>query len=164
VGDMLASSQPLLVQPLKPLRKIIAAAPRYLNKAGFPQQRSQLAQHQCLLQCDANTGNVISWYGEAQETLPCRLCSPCAEQLLTAALRGLGIVCLAQTHLEKALHHGRLVALAEEMWPSPQGLWLSYPPDSTAEIRLWSQFVIHALGMDNKDDPLRHQFSSQTGH
>lgn len=109
------SGSELVASRLAPMRRLVCAAPAYLERAGYPQHPKELLQHQCLTIRTGPTPH--GWWTfpgvnrGAQLAVSGRLRSDDTEVLLQAALAGLGIVHLASWMVGDLLAAGRLVRL-----------------------------------------------------
>jgi DNA-binding transcriptional LysR family regulator len=110
-GDLVATR-------LAPLRRLVCAAPAYLEKEGRPQTLKQLVEHQCLSVSSKPT--PAGWWTfpalNRGAPLPVSGRFQCddTEALLDAAIAGLGVVHLASWLVGDSLRDGRLVSLFPE--------------------------------------------------
>lgn len=113
----------LVAHELASGRRILAASPDYLARAGMPSQIEDLASHDCLTYRRAETEPV--WVFETPEgrrEVPVRgpLRTTNGEVLREAALAGLGLVLLPAWMIGRDVAAGRLVSCLGDMsaWPA----------------------------------------------
>jgi DNA-binding transcriptional LysR family regulator len=105
----------LLVTHLAPIRRIVCASPKYLERAGRPETPIDLLEHNCLTKA---SNHVSSGWWEFADTprdfasrIKGSLRSDDTGVLLEAAVEGVGIVYLGSWLVSEAIRDGRLVAL-----------------------------------------------------
>jgi DNA-binding transcriptional LysR family regulator len=107
-GDLIATR-------LAPMRRLVCAAPAYLNRAGRPDTLKQLVEHECLTVSSKPTPPGWWTFPGLNRGAPLpvsgRLQCDDTEALLDAAIAGLGIVHLASWLVADAVNDGRLVSL-----------------------------------------------------
>jgi len=103
----------VVAQPLKPYRRILAAAPGYLDRNGRPESPDQLRDHACLGLSYWRT-EVLHWSLAGPDGQTCkievngRFTANQGRALRTAALHGAGIVLQPELLLAEDLAAGRL--------------------------------------------------------
>ncbi|WP_118134592.1 LysR family transcriptional regulator [Oceanicella sp. SM1341] len=124
---------------LCPVRRVIVAAPRYLEAWGRPDSPEDLARHVCIAY-DAQGGPEIWDFARGSMRRRARagaeLSANNGELIARMAENGEGIALLPRFIVEPALAEGRLVTLLEG-WSLPE-LWLTlyYPPYERLPMRL----------------------------
>lgn len=107
-GDLVATR-------LAPLRRLVCAAPAYLEKAGRPDTLKELVDHECLTVSSKPTPPGWWTFPGLNRGAPLpvggRLQCDDTETLLDAAVAGFGVVHLASWLVGDLLHEGRLVPL-----------------------------------------------------
>ncbi|MGF6371623.1 DNA-binding transcriptional LysR family regulator [Paraburkholderia sp. RAU6.4a] len=115
-GDLIATR-------LAPVRRLVCAAPSYLARAGQPETREQLLEHECLTVSSKPTPPGWWTFPGLNRGAPLQVngrfqCDD-TETLVDAAVAGLGIVHLASWLVGDCLRDGRLVSLFPENDGSP---------------------------------------------
>lgn len=96
---------------LAPNRRIICAAPSYLERHGTPRSPADLAEHNCLRLTSVTRWNEWDLGGEAMPALDGNFEANSADAVYHAALAGLGIARLSTYLVDADLRAGRLVRL-----------------------------------------------------
>lgn len=124
----------------------LVAAPGYLNTQGYPQQLSELNQHQCL------PGTLDHWrfkeQGKAVTFRPRgRVQCNSGLALLDAARQGIGIVQLPDYYVQQPLLRGELVELLTDNRPDAEGIWALYPKNRhlTTKVQLLIDYLQQQL-------------------
>lgn len=141
----------LVARPLTPYRRIMAAAPAYLQRHGQPQVPEQLSEHVCLglsywrrhdqwrllgpggdIRTIAVQGKFTANHGDA---------------LRMAALHGVGIVLQPELVLADDLTAGRLQPVLPAWSLAPSPIYLIYAQDRrpSAKLRSMIDFLLHAF-------------------
>jgi DNA-binding transcriptional LysR family regulator len=111
----------LVMRKIVDTRRVICAAPAYLEKHGIPRHPSDLSRHNCLL---LNTsGRAVTWPflgadGINRMEVRGKITSDSADFILEMALAGEGIVRLGDFLVAKGISDGLLVPLLEEQHAS----------------------------------------------
>ncbi len=129
VGDLPDSS--LMARRLGDSRRITAASPAYLARSGLPQHPHELVHHRCL-KFVLPTGSLLEWTFRGPDGVyavrtPCPVRMDQGNQLVEAAIAGLGVVQPLDFMVTDALSDGRLVQiLADFAVPGPpiHAVWL----------------------------------------
>jgi DNA-binding transcriptional LysR family regulator len=108
----------------------VCAAPSYLERAGRPENPSDLTEHACITSLEH--APLKKWrFTRGDETVTVDVSGPIATNLFTlmrrAALEGQGIVRLPSYAVERYIASGELVALFEDQVPDHGGIWALYP-------------------------------------
>lgn len=95
---------------------LLVASPAYLAEQGEPQQPRDLLQHRCLHFRFPHTGKLESWPLIEAESLALPVSMVCnnIETRLCFAQQGLGIACLPDFAIRKAMAEGRLVPVLRD--------------------------------------------------
>lgn len=119
------SDSSLVARRLCPVRRVVVAAPAYLEARGEPQRPEALAAHACLLYHYLPSGDSWRFLGPGGEERAVRVSGPArlnnGEALLTACLAGLGVALLPSFLCGEALRTGRLRRLLPD-WRDPAEL------------------------------------------
>lgn len=158
IGDLEDSS--LIARRLAPVRRVICAAPSYLEAHGAPIHPRELRDRRCLQYGYLATGNV--WRlsgpdGTHDVHLDGILCSNNAEMLCAGAVRGLGIALLPTFIAGPELQEGRLATILADYAAPEIALHALYPPapQVAAKIRLLVDFLRARFGEDPYWDLVR---------
>lgn len=136
IGELADSS--LIVRRLGCTRRIVCAAPSYLEARGRPAVPADLAAHECLIYAQQALGQ--SWRFADGETVVVRgrVRADSGEALFDAAVAGFGVAWLPDFYLGDAIETGRLVEVLADSEPEPVGVWAVYPHRRhlSAKVRL----------------------------
>jgi DNA-binding transcriptional LysR family regulator len=150
IGEMGASD--LVARPLKPYRRILAAAPAYLDRRGRPRSPAELRNHECLgLSYWRSQGfwQLAGPEGEIFEVpVKGRFAANQGAALRMAALCGAGIVLQPELLLAGELAAGRLEPVLPGWAYRPVPMYLVYAPDRrpTAMLRSAIDFLVARFG------------------
>lgn len=134
------------------MKRVLCAAPIYLEKAGTPTSPDDLNRHQCLHYGNLASGNL--WRltspdgGLTSVDVEGALCSNNGEVLKDAAVRGLGVVLLPTFIVGPELQAGRLVTVLNDFAPPEMILCAIYPPARhlSAKVRIFTDFLYERFG------------------
>ena len=149
IGDV--EDPNLVARPLRPYRRIMAAAPTYAARHGLPDHPSQLPDHACL---GLRYWNVNDWQLVGPDDERCRVrvnsrfTANQGDALRIAALNGLGIVLQPEAVLADDVAAGRLVPVLPDWSYKPSPMFLIYAQDSrpTAKLRSAIDFLLGRFG------------------
>lgn len=149
IGELSDSS--LTARRLAPSRRVCAAAPAYLRRAGVPQQPEDLRQHECLIYtylAEAETWHFVCPEGERPIRISGRLRANNGDALRQAALAGFGVTFAPSFLIGPDIAAGRLVPLLEDYWPSDAGIFAVYPAQRhlTPKLRAFIDFLAAKFG------------------
>jgi DNA-binding transcriptional LysR family regulator len=151
IGEIGASS--VVARPLKPYRRILAAAPSYLAQHGRPRTPAHLRDHACLgLSYWGNHGGLWHLVGADSEvcevSVTGRFTSNHGSALRTAALCGAGIILQPELLLAVDLASGRLEHVLPDWSYKPVPMHLVYAQDRrpTAMLRSAIELLIARFG------------------
>ena len=150
VGDMPDSS--LISIRLADNRRRCVAAPRYLQRAGVPQQPADLGRHECLtLSSDASQtrGWAFLVDGVVTHLRPAGRIDCSDGQVLHAwCLQGLGLAWRSTWEVENDIAAGTLVPVLEAFAAPPNGIYAVVPQAKhlPLRVRLWIDFLKHHYG------------------
>ena len=150
VGDMPDSS--LVSVRLADNRRLCVGAPAYLQRAGTPQQPSDLARHECLtLSSDASQtrGWAFQVDGVVSHWRPNGRIDCSDGQVLHArCLQGLGLAWRSTWEVENDIAVGALVPVLEAFAAPPNGIYAVLPQRKhlPLRVRLWIDFLKHHYG------------------
>lgn len=148
VGVSTRTNSRLIMRRLAANRRVICAAPRYLDKHGIPQSPDDLDHHICLGITTRGEFNV--WKFEGPEGIrSMRVRSPIkadsTEALRRLALAGIGIIRMSEILVGQDIRTGRLKALLSE-YNHPEGapLTVVYPSRRLLSpcVRVFVDFLI----------------------
>lgn len=142
----LAESPSLVVRPIIPIKRVLCAAPAYLEKRGVPSHPQDLREHSCLHYGYLAAGS--QWQlGDAKEKYAIAingvLCSNNGEVLRDAAMRGLGIAMLPAFLVREEIQRGELKAIMSDFHLPKLMLSVIYPVNRhlSTKIRLFVKFL-----------------------
>ena len=131
-GDVVGAT--LAGRELRPGRIALVASPDYLARHGKPEKPSDLQRHRCitLVQHD---GQEQPWFfrsddaGDEPRSVRVRgvIRTDDLEQVMAAAVAGLGIAWVPHLPLQPAIADGRMVVLMPELETTGVALWVVYP-------------------------------------
>ena len=123
----------LAARPLRPLRRVLCAAPDYLERHGTPRRPDDLARHNCLVYPQGESlGNWAFEIEGRSVQMPVRgtVRSNSTETLLQLARQGVGIVAMRDYTVTPDLAAGRLVEVLRAFAPaSTAQLYALYLPN-----------------------------------
>ena len=143
----------LVARPLRPYRRILAAAPSYLAKRGQPTHPRELAEHDCLGPSywrRYDHWRLVGPEGEScQVAVQGRFSANQGNTLRMAALNGMGIALQPEAVLADDLAAGRLVPVLPEWSLMPSPMYLVYASDRhpTAKLRTVIDFLLERFGV-----------------
>lgn len=144
----------LVARPLKPYRRIMAAAPAYLSRHGSPQRPEQLSEHLCLglsYWRHHDYWRLLGPGGEIRKVaVQGGFTANHGDALRMAALRGLGIVLQPEVVLSDDLTAGRLLPVLPAWSLAPSPMYLVYTQDRrpTAKLRSVIKFLLETFGTE----------------
>lgn len=142
----------IVVRPLKPYRRTLAAAPGYLKRHGVPKRPEQLADHECLgltYWQRRDRWRLVGPRGEICDVpVRGRLTANHGEAVRAAAVQGLGIALQPEATLANDLATGRLVPVLPAWSLAPSPMYLAYTQDRwpTAKLRSAIDFLMERFG------------------
>lgn len=141
----------LVARRIAPNRRLVCAAPAYLERHGTPQTPHDLARHNCLVLRQNETGGGL-WHfrrGQHPESVKVRgsMSSNDGEVTLNWALDGHGILLRAEWDIAKYLRSGRLTLLLEDYAVPPADIFAIYPERhvASAKVRAFIDFLVEAF-------------------
>ena len=152
IGEINANE--LVARPLRPYRRILAAAPNYLARHGQPEHPEQLNVHSCLglsYWRHHDRWHLIGPDAAIYEvTVKGRFSANQGSALRTAALLGAGIVLQPEMLLADDITAGRLVHVLPEWSFRPTPMYLIYAQDTrpTAKLRSVIDFLVQRFGLE----------------
>jgi len=145
------TSTSLIVHELMPVRRVLCAAPSYLEAQGWPQHPQDLRHHSCLHYGYLATGN--QWIlrgpsGQHQVTVRGTLCSNNGEVLRQAALQGLGIALLPTFIVGDDLQQDALHSLLTDYSAPAIAMSVIYPVNRhlSTKVQLFIEFLQARFG------------------
>jgi len=148
IGELKDSS--LIARKLSMLEVTVCASPDYLAKAGFPETPEDLIHHECLE--FTNWHNQGGWQlmqkqlGQKTRQVP-RFESDNGQALLTAAVKGIGIIMMPNELVRLDIEAGRLTELLKEYAPPARPIYAVYPRERQLAPKLTSfvDFLVRKL-------------------
>jgi len=142
-----------VARPLRPLRMLMCASPRYLRRHGVPRRPADLATHECLgfvYWTHRDRWRLIGPAGEETVRIKSKLTINNGEALRQAALAGAGIVMQSEMLLRDDLKSKALVRVLPRHAPPARAAHLLYLPDRrpTPKLQRFVEFVLQRLGPD----------------
>ena len=144
----------LVARPLRPYRRILAAAPSYLAQHGQPEHPEQLKTHSCLglsYWRHHDRWHLLGPGGESCEvSVAGRFSSNQGSALRNAALHGAGIVLQPEVLLADDITAGRLLPVLPAWSYKPTPMYLIYAQDSrpTAKLRSVIDLLLKHFGLN----------------
>jgi len=129
-------------------RRLLCAAPAYLQRAGLPATPRELSRHACIFirESDETFGSWHLRQGARQETVKVRgpLSSNDGETALAWALDGHGILMRSQWEVAALLREGRLLPVLADWALPPADIYLVFPTRShlSAKTRVLVDFLL----------------------
>ncbi|MFG6486277.1 LysR family transcriptional regulator [Roseateles sp. BYS78W] len=151
IGDVRDTA--LVARPLRPYRRVLAAAPRYLATHGTPDHPDELAQHSCLAiryWRHADSWHLVGPAGEACVVpVAGRFTANEGGALRSAAAAGAGIVLQPEDALADDFASGRLLPVLPAWSFRPTPMHLVYASDRrpTAKLRSAIDFLVGRFGV-----------------
>lgn len=149
IADLKDSS--LIARKLGPSRRVLAAAPSYIEKHGVPSLPADLKEHACLN--FGQTTQLQKWSlrdGEDVITVPINssLCSNNGDVLREAAIAGRGITKLPTFFIGEDIKQGKLKVVLPDNPPTSLGLYALYAPNKymAAKTRVFIDFLVERFG------------------
>ncbi|MBC3863585.1 LysR family transcriptional regulator [Undibacterium jejuense] len=154
IGDIDTSFSELVARPLRPYRRILAAAPIYLAQQGHPEHPEQLSTHSCLGL--SYWRHHDKWHLIGPDAATCeiavsgRFSANQGSALRTAALLGAGIVLQPEMSLAEDIATGRLVHVLPQWSFKPTPMYLIYRQNTrpTAKLRSVIDFLVQHFGLE----------------
>lgn len=128
-----------VVKPIAPLRRIVCAAPSYLEKYGVPKTPDDLKQHNCLIYYNATREDT--WYfmenGEKHSVVvKGNLCINNGNMLRQMARDGLGLLYKPTYSIYRDLLEGTLQAVLTQFTPAMGNIYAAYLPNHRISPRV----------------------------
>lgn len=142
----LKPDESLVRQIIAPIRRVLCAAPGYLQAHGTPLHPDDLRTHDCLNYGHLATGSQWRLSGPDQTyTVPirCRYFSNNGEVLREGAIAGIGIALLPTFIVGQALQNGKLTVILPHYCPPPIAAALCYGTNRhlSTKIQLLTAFL-----------------------
>jgi len=125
----------LISRKLTSMRMVVCSSSKYFDRYGKPETPEDLRAHNCF------QGKGLPWMfqneaGEYEVKVKGRWSSNSGPALVNAALRGLGVVRLADMYVRNAIDAGRLEVVLEDYEIPPTITYLVYPDREYMPYRL----------------------------
>ncbi|AMO99261.1 bacterial regulatory helix-turn-helix, lysR family protein [Collimonas arenae] len=144
----------LVARPLRPYRRILAAAPGYLAQHGQPEHPEQLEAHSCLglsYWRHHDRWHLVGPDGQLCDVaVKGRFSSNQGSALRNAALHGAGIVLQPEALLADDIAAGRLLPVLPAWSYKPTPMYLIYAQDTrpTAKLRSVIDLLLKRFGLE----------------
>lgn len=141
----------LRAKPLCEVRRVLCAAPDYLEEAGQPARPEDLKTHNCLLYSLSSSPRKWFFTRDAEsvavELKPASFCANNGIALKQAAVQGLGVILVPKEFVSSELADGSLVKLLPDWQPDPHALFAVYPfhKEQSPKVRLFIEFIVKAF-------------------
>jgi DNA-binding transcriptional LysR family regulator len=140
----------LIARKLASDRRVVCAAPSYLERTGVPRTPSDLAAHDCMRHAlhDASaTWTFDGPHGRESVVVQSSLRLNHGGAIRAAALRGLGLALLPGFTVDDDLRSGALRSVLDEYRLPPSGIYAVMPADAhtTKKVRSLVDFLARAL-------------------
>lgn len=144
----------LTVRKIGRSRRIVVAAPSYLEKRGAPKLPADLASHESVIHAKGPGRDVWLFHKEASEvsiTVKGRLRVSGAEGVRSAVLAGMGLTVASEWMFAPDLAAGRVKAVLTDWMIAPVDLWAVFPAGRgvSAKARAFAAFVEEKLAAAN---------------
>ncbi len=137
---------------LRPGRMVVVATPEYVERFGRPMHPDDVHRHRCITLIQAD-GQDAPWQfgappGESTPMGAVRVRGAVRtdelEQVMAAAIAGLGIAQVPHLPLQRTIDAGTLVVLLEDYEPAGVPIWIVYPARRTAprRVRAFVDFML----------------------
>jgi DNA-binding transcriptional LysR family regulator len=139
IGELKDST--LIARKLSMFEVAVCASPDYLARAGVPKTPEDLIHHQCL--GFTNWHNQGGWQllqkqlGSKVNQVP-RFESDNGQALLSAAIKGIGIIMMPKELMRKDIESGRLLELMQGFLPPARPIYAVYPSERQLAPKLTS--------------------------
>ena len=149
IADLPSSN--LVARKIVPAKRVVCAAPSYLERRGVPQTPADLRAHDCLHYGHLATGNQWKLTGPDGDhwiPIPWTLCTNNAEILRDAAVTGRGITLLPTFIAGADLQQGTLRTVLAEYRAPELSLYAIYPPTRhlAVKVRVFIDFLVERFG------------------
>ncbi len=137
IGDLSDSS--LIAKRLTTSRRMVCAAPSYLEQYGTPKHPTDLKHHKCLYYNLLARGGAWPFQENGQDfTVPIRgtLSANNGDVLRQAAIGGVGVIFAPSFIFADALRSGALVHILADYEPTPTTISAIYPPNRHVSAKL----------------------------
>jgi len=152
IGQLRDSS--LIARRLAPMRRVVCAAPAYLDARGRPQHPRELKQHECLIYSYLSSGREWRFHGgdgELRVPVQGRLEINNGDALLAAARQGFGVVMLPTFLAAADVKAGRLEPVLQD-WCEGEagGIHAVFPASRnlSPKVRVFVDFLAHRFAGD----------------
>lgn len=141
----------LVTRTIAPIRRVVCAAPNYVQAHGEPSSALELRNHRCLHYGYSSSGSrwrLVGPDGDRAYAINCVMFSNNGEALRDAAIAGQGLTLLPTFIVGPALQSGELRTVLPEYSPSGLVLSVLYPRHRhlSAKVRLFVELLAQRLG------------------
>lgn len=141
----------LRIRPLPPRRRVVCAAPRYLETHGTPSKPKDLMQHTCVvMRFGQSLDNIWRFQEDGKESLVTIRGSRITNDGALArhwGTKGHGIVMKSELDVAGDIEAGRLVEILADFSAPPYPLQMLFPPsrNQPRRVRAFAELLAHAL-------------------
>jgi DNA-binding transcriptional LysR family regulator len=139
IGELKNSS--LIARKLSMFEVAICASPDYLTRFGTPKTPEDLTHHECLGFTSWNSQGgwqLIQKQMKSKSRQTPRFESDNGQALLTASLKGIGIIMMPKELLRQDIEACRLIELMKDYLPPPRPIYAVYPSERQLAPKLTS--------------------------
>ncbi|TCU14972.1 DNA-binding transcriptional LysR family regulator [Rhizobium azibense] len=129
-------------------RFIVAGSPSYFAQNPKPEHPNDLGDHRCIRFRLGTSGKIINWtFRDGKRTYEVAVKGPMilndTPAMVAAALKGLGLIYVAEPVIEEHLSSGRLVSVVDDCAIESPGLFLYYPKRNSLlpKLRVFVEFA-----------------------
>lgn len=159
VGELEDSS--LVAKKLAPCRRVLCAAPSYLERAGVPEELSELERHNCVTTAEQRQWRLQGPDGPVSIRVSGNLRTNSSEIVREAVVSGLGIGFRSVWDIEKELKGGRLKVILPQYRETPGvAVYAVYPCRQfvPAKLRVFLDFLAALYNEEHFLAPQIEQF------
>lgn len=145
----------LIARKIGPLRRVICAAPSYLERYGTPRSPEDLKSHECLVLVAAGRSDDI-WHfkgGNGEESIEISgdLASNNTEVIAVWAISGMGLAMKSTWDIEDELRMGDLVTILDDYMIQDHAIYALYQDRQylPARVRSFIDFLLEKLTLSH---------------
>lgn len=139
----------LIARRLAPIRAVLCASPDYLERRGYPQTPTELAQHRCLVYSLITNHETWDFYDPQDQLIRVKILpylkASNGEYLRDAAVDGLGIILTPTFIVYQKILSGSLVPLLPQYRSWELAAYAIYPQTRylSQRVRAFVDFLVH---------------------
>jgi DNA-binding transcriptional LysR family regulator len=153
VRTSLADSS-LVARRLAPIRRVLCAAPEYLERHRPPERPEDLVRHRCLIYSLSSSPTEWTFIPDGREPLTVTMVpyytANSSIALREALLAGSGVAVIPTFVVGPDLAEGRLARLLPDLEVPPQSLYALYPSSRhlSPKVRSFIDFLVERYGVE----------------